>query len=174
MQNDGERRSGFLHRLAVLLPGVASGSDDVSVVANNVDVPRLAQRDDGIGDVVLLGVGVKGLRPRRTSARAAPLIRWKFVDHEHLIGTGRDRQLDVALVEAIDQLMHGRHHVRLIRCCCHRGCQHRDAQHEEKLALEVLPESKLDDSSRSSRAQEERRQCSPPATSKTRRENRIR
>jgi hypothetical protein len=95
------------------LEGVIGRNDDIGTISRDVDVTGLVQGNDPVSDSTLLRIGVVSFRPIRAGARAVPFVRRKFVDDGGLIGTGGDSRPGVVLVEAVNELMHGHHHVCL-------------------------------------------------------------
>ncbi len=99
-----------------MLERVVRGNDDIGTVSHDIDVPGAAKGDYPIGDSILLGVGVEVVRPIRAGPRTVPLMGRKFVDDGRLICACCQGRLDVALVEAVHELMQGLHHIGLLGC----------------------------------------------------------
>ncbi len=76
---------------------------------------RVAERDESIGDAILVGVGVEVADPFRAGPRTVPLVGRKFIEDGGLISASRQKHLCVALVEAVYKLMRGREDCGLCR-----------------------------------------------------------
>jgi hypothetical protein len=55
-------------------------------------------------------------------------VRWKIIDDENALGASRLGNLEVAHIEAGDELAHGRHHIGLLRRDGRSRCYYGDGE----------------------------------------------
>src|SRR4051794_36030662 len=95
----------------MLFPRVAGRNDDVSAIAGDIHVRRLAERDDTVSDRLLLRIRFVIVGPFRAGTGTVPFVRGKLIDDRRLLGARGECRLCITLVEAIDELVDWNHYV---------------------------------------------------------------